>query len=295
MMHRIPSCPVCGNNQLVISLTSIDYTTSGEVFAIEKCTTCGLMLTNPQPEAAELGKYYESSSYTSHTVNSQNLLDKLYTLARMYALRWKLGLVKKYAGQPAKLLDLGCGVGDFLKVCKDNQMSIAGVEPSAHARKVAEQKTSITIARQFEPEGESFDVITAWHVLEHIPDLAQTLKAMHQRLTENGTMFIAVPNHESYDAKNFGAHWAAYDVPRHLWHFTKQSINRLFAQQGFNMVAIEPMKLDSYYVSLLSEKYKRKKLSALGILSAFTTGLISNLKARRSTNYSSLVYVFRKK
>jgi SAM-dependent methyltransferase len=294
-MHRILSCPICGSQNLARYLKAIDHTTSGETFTIERCAKCKFLMTNPQPDPQDLGRYYESSDYISHSNKPHGLFARAYGIARQRSLSWKLKTISKYCQNPESVLDLGCGTGDFLAACRKKNLKIQGVEPSPVARKIAEEKNRIQIDATLESEGEKSNVITAWHVVEHIADLQKTIKTISLRLNENGTIFIAVPNHESYDAEKYAELWAAYDVPRHLWHFNKSTMTKLFSQNGFVPIAIEPMKLDSYYVSLLSEKYKRKNLSLTGIISAMITGLVSNLKARKSKNHSSLLYVFRKK
>jgi SAM-dependent methyltransferase len=202
------------------------------------------------------------------------------------------------------LLDIGCGTGEFLNACKESGWNITGIEPSEIARKNAEQKYNITPLPQekiFEINEKKFNVITLWHVLEHVHQLDKTMEQIVKILADCGTLIIAVPNCNSFDAKKYGAYWAAWDLPRHLYHFTKKDIETLFKKFGFGLTGILPMKFDSYYVSLLSEKYKNARrngsvgLGSADLFSGFWTGLRSNLSAKENENgFSSQIYILKR-
>lgn len=194
---------------------------------------------------------------------------------------------------PGSLLDFGCGTGEFLETLKKKKWAVEGVEPSDAARIKAESITAQKIHSSVSQiPTTSFDVITAWHVIEHVPDLQETIQKLKSHLKKDGIIFIAVPNYQSPDATFYKAHWAGFDVPRHLWHFSKASMARLLESNGLNVIKIQPMKLDAYYVSMLSEKYKNGNvLSATGLTKGVFQGLRSNLKAHTKTNYSSLLYI----
>ncbi|MCI0750388.1 MAG: class I SAM-dependent methyltransferase [Flammeovirgaceae bacterium] len=194
-----------------------------------------------------------------------------------------------------KILDVGCGTGDFLQTCMQSNFQVSGVEVSAGARMIAERKTGKNIVRQLRDINEtSFDLITLWHVLEHVPDLNQTLVTLKEKLSDNGRLFIAVPNYASYDCQVYSKFWAGYDVPRHLWHFDQNTMKALLTKNTLILEKTIGMKLDAFYISMLSEKYKRGQLSVGGLISAVFNGLISNLKAMSTGNYSSLIYIVKK-
>ncbi len=292
-MEEISSCPVCGTDHFADYLQAVDHTVSHETFSIRKCPNCTLLITTPRPIERNLARYYESPDYISHTNAGKTIVDKIYRTTRLYALKWKWSLVTRQKRNGIRVLDYGCGTGAFLKKCKDESALITGVEPSKTARKIAQEITEAEIHDSLAKVVGSYDVITLWHVLEHVPDLTKTLEELRLRLDENGTMFIAVPNHWSFDAKKYKHLWAGYDVPRHLWHFNPNAMNTLMKSLNMTIVETIPMKMDSYYVSMLSEKYTRQKATMLTFLNGMITGLKSNLVAD-SQKYSSLIYVIKK-
>ena len=247
-----------------------------------------MLVTSPVP--SNLDKYYLSENYISHTDSKKSLFDKVYQLVKNHTLKKKLKLINSFKTEEKTILDVGAGTGDFLKVCKTGGWKITGIEPSDKAREYAKSKNIVLYENLNQVENNQFDVITLWHVLEHIPILVEYIKQLKKLLKPNGVLIIAVPNHKSFDAKHYKEFWAAYDVPRHLWHFSKTAISKLFSLVDMNVEKILPMKFDSYYVSLLSEKYKTKKSRPFN---AFFIGLQSNLKAKRNGEYSSLIYIIK--
>jgi 2-polyprenyl-3-methyl-5-hydroxy-6-metoxy-1,4-benzoquinol methylase len=210
-------------------------------------------------------------------------------------MKWKINLVKQNlnSGSSSKLLDYGCGTGIFLKTAKDKGFTVMGVEPSPNARAVAQKITGEIIYESLPQTHNEFHAITLWHVLEHVPNLNETLQSLKHCLTESGTMFIAVPNHLSPDAKLYADHWAAYDVPRHLWHFNQETMTRILSKHSLRIEKIIPMKLDAFYVSILSEKKKTNKTTAAGLFRGFLNGIKSNYGTNNG-EYSSLIYVIKK-
>jgi 2-polyprenyl-3-methyl-5-hydroxy-6-metoxy-1,4-benzoquinol methylase len=291
-MIEVAECPVCKNKNLQKFTACEDYTVSHETFHVKQCVQCNLGITTPRPETDKLSSYYKSEEYISHSGKSSGGIGFVYKLARLFSLKWKRAkiLINKTEGT---ILDFGCGTGDFLNIMQNSGWTITGVEPSADARLKAEILTSIKINGSLdELSTQKFDIITAWHVVEHVPDLMQTVQKLKNLLKEGGIIFIAVPNYQSPDAEKYKEHWAGFDVPRHLWHFSKKSMSTLFDLVGLKLIDTVPMRLDAYYVSLLSEKYKNKNKIDLGCLvRGFISGLKSNFLARRKTNYSSLIYV----
>ncbi|WP_299115626.1 class I SAM-dependent methyltransferase [uncultured Winogradskyella sp.] len=280
------------NKNIFIALK--DHSVSGEQFELVYNQYEGILKTHPQPHADKLSKYYESEDYISHTDTKRNLLEQVYHLIRKRALKNKLRLINSFKSDGKTLLDVGCGTGDFLKTAKEDNWNVSGIEPNPDARKIANLKTENTvfdIPKLSEFGANSFNVITLWHVLEHLPNMEEHLRIFNRLLKPNGHLVIAVPNYKSYDAEYYKSFWAAYDVPRHLWHFSQNGIKRLVESLGFTSHKIAPMLFDSFYVSLLSEKYKRGFMNPF---KAFWVGLMSNLKAKRSGEYSSLIYTFKK-
>lgn len=295
-MTELTTCPICEHHQFTLSLQCIDHTVSHETFNIVKCNSCEFTFTNPTPDPTALGNYYQSPNYVSHSERPIKILDRVYALARTQTLKCKIRIVKNHIStNTPTILDYGCGTGDFLSTCKANGWQITGIEPSDSAKQIASKKTGQVIYSNIEQiPNNTFDIITLWHVLEHIPNLHQTLQQLRGKLSETGTIFVAVPNCNSWDAKHYKANWAAYDVPRHLWHFKKKDIATIMKTHSLYVANILPMKLDAYYVSLLSEKYKTGSLTITAILQAFANGLRSNKSAKRTAEYSSHIYVIKK-
>lgn len=267
-----------------------DHSVSKEVFSVCKSESYDLLATWPQPAPTDLGRYYESDDYISHTDGKRSLFEKAYHLVKRYALRQKCTLLLRYATK-GKLLDIGAGTGDFLSTAKAEGWDVVGFEPSRKARGIARSKGVRLVDETQELETESCDAITMWHVLEHVPDPARQLAELRRLIKPDGVIFIAVPNFKSYDAEHYGTFWAAYDVPRHLWHFSRSAIEKLAAEQQLHVEAVLPMKFDAFYVSLLSEKYRSGKMN---FLRAFAIGWKSNARARRNGAYSSLIYVLKR-
>ncbi|MEM7186027.1 MAG: class I SAM-dependent methyltransferase [Bacteroidota bacterium] len=267
-----------------------DFLVSGEEFSLVPNETYGFLETCPQPSKEDLPSYYESESYISHTDSKKGLLSFLYQQVKQYSLRKKVGLIKRLNGDAARLLDIGAGTGDFLKQAKQAGWKVTGVEPSQGARSLAKEKGLELFEMLESLPNEKYEVITLWHVLEHLPDLEASLERIYSLLAPNGHLVIAVPNFSSWDATHYRSHWAAFDVPRHLWHFSQDAM-RAIISPDLDLVETLPMRFDSYYVSLLSEKYKSgSKFS----LKAIWAGWRSNWSARRTSEYSSLIYCFKK-
>ena len=273
-------------------LTVKDYSVSQETFDLYYDETLDMLITHPQPSLGNLGKYYESEDYISHTDNKRSLFEKLYHFIKGIALKNKLNLINFLQPQKGRILDIGAGTGEFLSVAKNDGWQTIGVEPSDRAKSIAKNKGISFVEATSELEDHSFDLISMWHVLEHVPDLDKQIKELKRLLKPSGTLIIAVPNFKSYDANHYGKFWAAFDVPIHFWHFSKTAIKLLFQKEEMQLEKVLPMKFDSFYVSLLSEKYKSGKMN---FVKAFFVGLQSNLKAKRNFEYSSHIYILKNK
>lgn len=294
-MHQLTHCPVCNSETLQNSFSCKDFTTSQETFHIQNCTTCSFVLTNPRPVDQDLGKYYESNDYISHTNSQKGIFNRVYQIVRNYAIRKKFQLVNQLNSN-GLILDYGCGTGEFLGYVQQQGRLVLGIEPSNPARQQAIQNHQLkvlSIEEFFQVSEHSASVISLWHVLEHVPNLRETLKKFHEILQENGHLLIAVPNCSSLDAQIYGNLWAGYDVPRHLWHFTPKTMKQLVESEGFNLLKVKGMPFDSFYVSMLSEKYKTGKMNPLR---SIWNGLKSNVNAKKDPGKtSSVIYIFQKK
>jgi len=271
-------------------LNVIDHSVSKETFDLYYDQDLDMLITSPQPSPENLGKYYESTDYISHTDSKRSLFEKAYHFVKGIALKNKLNLINNCNATKGNLLDIGAGTGDFLLTAKQNGWNTIGVEPSEKAKGIAINKGIQFSDSTQELESHSFDVITMWHVLEHVPNLEIQIKELKRLVKPNGTIIIAVPNYKSYDANYYGKFWAAFDVPIHFWHFSKKAIQLLFEKENLKLEKVLPMKFDSFYVSLLSEKYKNGKMN---YLKAIWIGLMSNWKAKSSLEYSSHIYVLK--
>ena len=297
-METLTNCPICSGNIFKPFISCVDYTVSRETFQVAQCEECGFRFTNPRPDENAIGKYYESEEYISHSGTSRGVVNKIYGMVRNYTIGQKVKLINKQFLNPKlpirNVLDIGCGTGEFLNACKQNGWNVTGIEPSEVARKHAKENFGIeplAPEKLFEISEKKFNVITMWHVLEHVHQLHKTIEQINKILADDGVLIVAVPNCNSFDAKKYGEHWAAWDLPRHIYHFTKKDIEKLFSRFGFKLQEVLPMKFDSYYVSLLSEKYKT---GSSNLIAGFFSGLKSNLNARGENGYSSQIYILKK-
>lgn len=284
LMQRIQSTKL--ENTFILK----DHFLTQKEFYLNKNTEFGYLETHPIP--INLSEFYKSDNYISHTDSSKSMFEKVYQKLKLYNIRYKFSkLDHKQNGKT--LLDIGCGTGDFLQFAQKKGLKVFGMEPNQKAIEIAKNK----IGREGEffdelsDTDETFDSITLWHVLEHIPDLNRTLIEIKSKLKSEGELIIAVPNYKSFDAKFYQSFWAAYDVPRHLWHFSPEDFDRLMNHHGMKIVNKYPLILDSYYVSLLSEKYKGNRW---GIFRALLIGTISNFLGVWNGNYSSIIYKIKK-
>jgi len=273
-------------------ITVKDFSVSGESFSLLLNEEYQLLKTHPQPTLDRLGMYYEFDDYISHTDGKRTLFEKMYHFIKRRAIKNKLRLIEQHQPVKGKILDIGAGTGDFLLEAKNKNWETVGVEPNEKAKSIAIKKGVLFADTIEKLESNSFDVITLWHVLEHVPDVVHQVAELKRLLKPSGTLIIAVPNFKSFDANYYKTFWAAYDVPRHLWHFSKTAIEKLFDKQNMNLVAVKPMWFDSYYVSLLSEKNKTGKMK---FINGLTIGFVSNLVGIFKNEYSSHIYILKNK
>ena len=290
-------CPLCEGKRFDRTMTCIDHYASGEHFDVCSCLDCGFTFTQGAPVESEIAPYYETPDYISHSDTKKGVMNAIYHQVRRNMLGQKARLVIKASHQKeGKLLDIGTGTAYFPHTMQLRGWKVEAIEKNAQARVFAREHFGLEVKdpsflTQFMLN--SFDVITLWHVMEHLEALNETWEQLFQLLTNKGTLIVAVPNCSSYDAEKYGAHWAAYDVPRHLWHFTPDAIQQLAAQHGFMMTACHPMPFDAFYVSMLSEKNKGCSFSFLRGMWMGTRALVSSLVCKERS--SSMIYLFRKK
>jgi 2-polyprenyl-3-methyl-5-hydroxy-6-metoxy-1,4-benzoquinol methylase len=292
-MESLLTCPVCKHTGFSEYLKVTDHFLSREQFTIVSCDHCGFRFTNPRPDKNEIMRYYESADYISHNAKKKDLLSWVYKVVRSVNVRNKYNLIKRHS-KGNRLIDIGCGTGELLDYCSGKGYQVTGIEPNETARNFAVQTHGLAVYPESyldDPGIGKYDIVTLWHVLEHVHELANRMQQIHKLLDKEGTLIIAVPDSDSWDAVHFSEYWAALDVPRHLYHFTPDTLKLLAENNGFRIVEKRPMMFDAYYISLISEKYKSGKQK---FLNALLKGIKSNNSARHNNdNYSSLIYILK--
>lgn len=297
-MSRInhTECPVCGGNNLNEYIKNFDYSISLEDFDLYKCADCGFILTQDAPAQESIGRYYKSDVYISHSDTNKGIINKIYHSVRAIMLEKKAKMVESISGvKKGKLLDIGTGLAYFPNHMKSLQWDVSAIEQDEDARKSAKKQFGLDIMDAhsvYTLKNGDFDVISMWHVLEHVHDLSGYFKAFKENLKDDGTLVIALPNHNSPDAQHYSRYWAAYDVPRHLWHWNPDTFERMAKKFGFEVFEKRPMHMDGFYVSLMSEKYKHGRMRPLA---GFIRGFITYYKSIANTDMSSSVIYFLKK
>ena len=283
-------CPWCDSDKTQMHLWVKDLFLTQEAFELHECLKCGLLFTEPRPKPEEIGKYYQSDEYYSHKENKKGFIPRIYESVKKVNLKRKASMATKGLST-GKMLEIGCGVGDFIQEMERHGWDCTGIEPSNEAKMIAKKHIK---AKLYGPQDistlpdESFDLITMWHVLEHVDNLKEEIEHLQRLLKKGGRLVLALPNFKSYDAQYYKEYWAAYDVPRHLNHFSRESINNIFKNTELIQRKTDKLVWDAYYISYMSEKYKNHSLPLLkGVLKGF----VSNNKAKKSGEWSSLVYV----
>lgn len=291
------NCPLCNSSSTEKRFACKDNFATGEMFDIVECRDCGFVFTQNIPDEKEIAPYYESPTYISHSDTRKGIINTLYHIVRGIMLRNKVSLIKKLTLlQNGRIVDYGAGTGSFARAMQRKGWEVTAIEKSGQARKLAKEKHGIELLPEEELariESGSVDVFTLWHVMEHLQEIDAFWKEVHRILDETGIAVIACPNCSSYDAGNYKEHWAAYDVPRHLWHFTPATIMKMGEKHGFILERQYPMPFDGFYISMLSEKNKGARLATLrGLWNGFL-GLCATLD--KCSASSSIIYVFRKR
>ncbi|MCS5490980.1 class I SAM-dependent methyltransferase [Algoriphagus limi] len=297
MHERLNKCPLCKSGHFLNYSTIKDWAVSKEEFILCECQDCKLIFTNPRPTEEKIGSYYEFPEYYSHQDESKGLIQGIYNQIRKINISKKYNLISSL-GTDKSILDIGCGTGELLKHFQEKSWNVTGVEPNKNARQLAKKKLESKVYKSLKKvaEDRSFDIISLFHVLEHVHDLRKSLKKILTILKSDGYIILALPNHQSKDAKKYKNYWAGWDVPRHLYHFDPESVKNLAEKYNLEIVAQKPMIFDSYYASLLSEKYQAPNSGNLtNLMRSFFEGMKSNKEAKKSGNYSSILYILSKK
>lgn len=287
------NCPVCSSEQTSLLHKVKDHFLTGEKFIIWKCDNCDFCFTIQAPGENKISEYYKSEEYISHSDTSKGLTNRLYHLARQWMLRSKFNIIRKYSiKNQGKLLDIGCGTGYFAAYMNKKNWDCIGIEADRDAKKYAEERFGLKVfglndMKSF--NSSEFNVVTLWHVLEHLSSPKEVLNEISRILDEKGICIIALPNTGSFDAHYYKNYWAAWDVPRHLWHFNISSFKNLIENSGLHLIAIKRMPLDSFYISMISEKYRGSGISFLKGLLIGKIGWISSWFDKSKS--SSLIYI----
>lgn len=290
---NISKCPVCSSTELKFFVNTKDFSLTKEEFELLQCQQCSFVFTNHIPTKEQIGPYYAFKAYVSHTNDNQGLINRLFQIVRKRTLKQKSNWVQSlFTGHKGKMLDIGAGIGAFAHSMQEKGWEVIGIEPDDATRARAKSIYNLDLKGPnalFEITDNSIDIVTMWHVLEHVHDLDDYLKAIQKITKSNSKIIIAVPNYTSFDARFYKQYWAALDVPRHLYHFSPKSMEILLARFNMQIVKTKPMWFDSFYVSMLSEQYKGS--GYIGYLTAFIIGCISNLKAIfNPLKASSIIY-----
>jgi len=295
-MIHYSSCPVCFSSEINLKLNCFDYFKTNDSFPIWTCSICGIDFTQDRPEEDKLEYYYESDNYISHGNSSGGIVNSVYQIVRNFTLNRKRDVVKQASGRiGGSLLDIGSGTGHFAAKMKKEGWNVKGIEINEEARQFSISHFELEAISPTEIShlhNSEFDCITLWHSLEHLSDLNKYIAEIRRLIKPDGVCVIAVPNTDSYDARHYKKFWAAYDVPRHLWHFEPKALRNLLEGRGFKLLDIKPLPIDVFYISILSERYRKNPVS-------FFTGLLKGLIFAIQTLFnkksgSSLVYVFTK-
>ncbi|MCD4737313.1 MAG: methyltransferase domain-containing protein [Bacteroidales bacterium] len=293
-LEYLENCPICGSKEIHLFLKSRDYFFTKEEFTVDLCNNCGFKFTNPRPFELDSTKYYQTEDYISHSNTDKSVFSRIYKKVRRINIKSKYSLVSKYSHNKGNILDIGSGTGEFLLFLKKNGWNTFGIEPDINARNYAIQNYNLEVSdisslNNF--ENDYFEIITLWHVLEHIYNFKDQVKSVKLKLKSEGIVFVAVPNAGSWDARHYNEIWAGYDLPRHISHFEIPTIQKLFNEVGFEILAIKPMKFDAFYISLLSEGYQKGGSKFFALLN----GLRSNFSGMKDIgNFSSIIFVLRK-
>jgi 2-polyprenyl-3-methyl-5-hydroxy-6-metoxy-1,4-benzoquinol methylase len=293
---HITSCPVCSSQEFSTFKKVTDWLVSKEVFTISQCDNCKFKFTANAPVEQNIGPYYNSEEYVEHSDTKSGVIYTVYHYARNLMLRFKLNKIKSMTSGK-KLLDVGSGSGYFINHMKQNGYEVTGVEISDKAVELCNSKFGIKanspadfLAEKLDKD---FDIISLWHVFEHVYTFNEYFDLFAKSLKKDGTLILALPNSNSADAQIYKDHWAAYDTPRHLWHFTPATLSRFAEARGFEVVKKYRLPLDPFFNAMVSASYKKGfKFLPISVLKGLYSLIISLFNKDKS---SSLIYFLKKK
>ena len=293
--YSINRCPVCGHSSFKHFLNVPDWLVSKEVFELQQCEQCQFVFTANAPLEKDAGPYYNSEEYVEHSDTSSGLIYSVYHVARRAMLHYKYIKIKRlHAGK--KLLDVGSGSGYFLNFMKKKGYNVTGVEISKKAVALCKKNFGIKAHSPSEFLEEKldtdYDIISLWHVFEHVYSYDAYFELFSKSLNNNGYLILALPNCDSQDARMNKSYWGAYDTPRHIWHFTSKTIELFAMGRGFKMIKKHRMPLDPFFNVMVSDSYKDKfTFLPLTLLKGLYSYIISLLNIEKS---SSIIYIFQK-
>ncbi len=231
-------CLVCGSSDFIprFRLRDWAYGLPGE-FQLVTCRACGHVYQTPRPTQPAIGLFYPDSYQPYHRTVRESLL--WIRIWRHVQFRERCLQVARLCSG-GRLLDVGCSTGLFLKEMRHyGDWTLAGVEANTLAAQYAHDVFGLDIfCGQIEHapwQRGSFDVITLWDVLEHLPNPQTALRRIRNLLTDEGWLIVSVPNADSIDARLFGRYWIGLDAPRHLSVFSLNGLKRLFTETGFEL------------------------------------------------------------
>jgi 2-polyprenyl-3-methyl-5-hydroxy-6-metoxy-1,4-benzoquinol methylase len=295
-MVTVNNCLVCGSDNIAFRLVCSDHLTGGGNFDIYTCKNCGFFFTHNPPSVEILEKYYDAEEYISHSDTKKGFTNILFHITRNLMFYRKRRIIAKTTGlNDGNLLDIGCGTGYFAAFMKKSGWNVTGTEVNKNARIFAREKFNLEVIDEADLtkfDHNHFDCITMWHVFEHLQDPVNYTSVILRLLKPGGVCVAAMPNCDSYDAQYYSQFWAAWDVPRHLWHFTSETFRRFSEKAGLKFSGTLTLPLDVFYISILSEKYKGSKLSFIsGILKSLWFSILVLFNKHKT---SSLIYILRK-
>ena len=251
----IVNCNFCGADNAALIYEGHDrlHGLPGN-FQLVRCRRCGLIYLNPRPGPDEIARYYPSD-YIAYYRAIEDVPSFLRRLDRRYGLHKRCREVIRRAGRPGHLLDVGCATGVFLDGMRQRGWTVTGVEVNAKAAQYARERLGLEVfVGELEEAGypdASFDVISLWDVLEHVPDPRRTIEEIARILRPEGLLVLSLPNPDCLEAGLFGPYWAGWDVPRHLYIFSPSVLERLLAETGFQIQEVNSF-TGRYYVLVLS-------------------------------------------
>jgi 2-polyprenyl-3-methyl-5-hydroxy-6-metoxy-1,4-benzoquinol methylase len=286
-------CPLCGSPKTRFAFSCPDHLVTGEEFPLHQCNDCQFLYSGRLPSEADAQKYYDSPSYTPHATDRKNLMMRTIGFCRTFIRQpikrtWVRKWSKKRMGT---LIDIGSGTGEFAVFMQKSGWAVTCIEPNQDARNFCASQGLTVFDTDRVPTlpDHSFNVVTLWHVLEHVYDIHGTMQTIRRLLQPDGTAFIALPNYSSKEASWYGRMWTGYEMPRHPSHFSPATFAHLASMYDMEIVALRPFVLDAFYLSILSEQH-RKGWFISALFHGLASAIVGLLQPKLA---SSVLYVIR--